>query len=209
LIGEIKNHIGKTYAPDKNSIEQSTDYGRIVNAKHFTRVKSLLSDAVEKGAEVAYGGNTNPETNYIEPTILKNVPLQAKVMQEEIFGPILPIVHYKNTEEAIIFINALPKALAMYIFGGSKTEKEQFLKKTSSGAVVINDCAVHFVQNNLPFGGVNNSGIGKSHGHYGFLAFSNEKAIMKQKHGFTSVGLFFPPYTSFVKKVMNWFLKFI
>ncbi len=209
LIDEIKNHISKMYAPDKNPIEQSADYGRIVNAKHFARVKSLLTDAVEKGAEIVFGGNTASETNYLEPTILKNVSLQSRVMDEEIFGPVLPIVPYKNTNEAIAFINTLPKALAMYIFGGSKAEKEQFLKGTSSGAVVLNDCAVHFVQNNLPFGGVNNSGIGKSHGYYGFLAFSNEKPVMRQKHGFTSVGLFFPPYTPFVKKAMDWFLKFI
>ncbi len=208
LIDELKNNIGKMYAPDKNPIEHSADYGRIVNDKHFARVKSLLSDAVEKGAEIVFGGNTHSESNYIEPTILKNVSLQSWVMEEEIFGPLLPVIPYKNIEDAVGHINALPKALALYIFGGTKREKGQILTETSSGAVVLNDCAVHFVQNNLPFGGVNNSGIGKSHGHYGFLAFSNEKAVMRQKHGFTSVELFFPPYTPFVKKAMEWFIKF-
>ena len=208
LIEALKNQIGKMYAPDKKPIEQSADYGRIVNAKHFSRIKSLLEDTLENGGAIAVGGAVNNGTNYIEPTVLKNVSLQSRIMEEEIFGPILPVLPYKNLDDALSIINVLPKALALYIFGGSNAEKKRILTETSSGAVVLNDCAVHFIQNNLPFGGVNNSGIGKSHGHYGFLAFSNEKPVMKQKHGFTPVGLFFPPYTPFVKKVMDWFIKF-
>lgn len=208
LIKEISNQLAKIYGSSEESIEQSPDYGRIVNTKHFERIKSMLDDAMEKDAIIAVGGKLNSGTNFIEPTVLKNVSLKSRVMQEEIFGPILPVVPYKNIEEAIAHINALPKALALYIFGGTQREKGKVLAETSSGAVVLNDCAVHFIQNNLPFGGVNNSGIGKSHGHYGFLAFSNEKAVMRQKHGFTSVKLFFPPYTSFVKRAMDWFIKF-
>ncbi len=208
LVQELAKKIEAAYAPDKNPIEQSPDYGRVVNNKHFERVKSLVDDAKEKGATIAFGGTLNEGSNFIEPTILKNVSQQSRIMQEEIFGPVLPVIPYKNLNEAISIINALPKALALYIFGGSRSEKEQIQTETSSGAVVLNDCAVHFIQNNLPFGGVNNSGIGKSHGYYGFLAFSNEKAVMHQKRGFTSTTLFFPPYTPFVKKIMNWFIKF-
>lgn len=208
LVQEMSNQIDTVFRSEKNSIEQSSDYGRIVNNKHFERIEGLLEDAKEKGAIVAFGGTLNDKSNFIEPTILKNVSSHCRIMEEEIFGPILPIIPFNNLDEAVSLINTLPKALALYIFGGTKAEKKQILTETSSGAVVLNDCAVHFIQNNLPFGGVNNSGIGKSHGHHGFLAFSNEKAVMKQKHGFTSVGLFFPPYTPFVKKAMDWFIKF-
>lgn len=208
LIQALIEQINASYSPNSRPIETSEDYGRIVNAKHFSRIKDLLEDAVEKGAEIAFGGNMNEASNYIEPTLLKKVTLNSGVLHEEIFGPVLPILSYRTIDEAIEYINKLPKPLALYAFGGTRVEKERILTETSSGAAVLNDCAVHFVQNNLPFGGVNNSGIGKSHGHFGFLTFSNEKAIMKQKHGFTSTGLFFPPYTPIVKKAMDWFIKF-
>ena len=208
LIEALKDQITASFAPDKKPIDQSPDYGRIVNARHFERIKGLLSEAVNKGAAVAFGGNLKEEENYFEPTLLINIPPGCRILEEEIFGPILPIIPYRTIEDAIDIINKLPKALALYIFGGTKSEKDKVLTETSSGAAVLNDCAVHFVQNNLPFGGVNNSGIGKSHGYYGFLAFSNEKSVMRQKHGFTSTGLFFPPYTPVVKKAMDWFLKF-
>jgi aldehyde dehydrogenase (NAD+) len=128
-------------------------------------------------------------------------------MEEEIFGPVLPVITYNNLDEAIQLINSKPKPLALYYFGSSSTELKKVKQATSAGGMCINDCAIQFLNINVPFGGVNNSGIGKSHGYYGFLAFSNEKAIVKQRHGFTTVKMFYPPYTSTVKRLVSWLLK--
>ncbi len=112
-------------------------------------------------------------------------------MEEEIFGPILPIISYKDISEAIEIVNGKPKALALYLFTKDSKVQEKILSETSAGGVCVNDCGIHFFHHNLPFGGVNNSGIGKSHGHYGFLAFSNEKPILKQRGGLTYHQTFF------------------
>jgi aldehyde dehydrogenase (NAD+) len=129
------------------------------------------------------------------------------MLNEEIFGPVLPIVTYKKMEEALSFINSRPKPLALYIFTQEKKFRQKVLEQTSSGTVCINDCGIQFLHHDLPFGGINNSGIGKSHGYFGFQAFSNEKPVLKQKNGFTAVKALYPPYTSRTKKIMDWFLK--
>jgi aldehyde dehydrogenase (NAD+) len=192
---------------DGGSFEKSASYCRIVNDKHFTRLNELLQDALNSGAKLELGGNTDPATRFMPPMVLTQVSPSAKLMSEEIFGPILPIITYKNLEEVIENINSRPKALALYVYSNDRKTTDTILKRTTSGAACINDSGIHFLHHNLPFGGVNNSGIGKSHGHYGFLAFSNEKPVLKQKSGFTSVRAFYPPYTSLSKKLMDWFLK--
>jgi len=197
----------KLFANAQGSFEESNSYCRIVNEKHFVRVNGLIKDALNTGAKIEFGGNVNPETNFIHPMVLSNVEMNSRIMQEEIFGPVLPIVPYKNLEDAIRVIQSKPKALALYVYATSKKVQQKILHETSAGAVCINDSAIHFLHHGLPFGGVNNSGIGKSHGHFGFLAFSNEKPVLKQKRGLTSVKAFYPPYTNFSKKLMDWFLK--
>ncbi len=197
----------KLFATAEGSFEESKSYCRIVNEKHFLRINELIKDALNTGAKIEFGGNVNPATNFIHPMLLSHVQLDSRVMQEEIFGPVLPIVTYKNLDEAIRIIHSKPKALALYIFSTSSSVQQKILSETSSGAACINDSAIHFLHHNLPFGGVNNSGIGKSHGHFGFLAFSNEKPVLKQKRGLTSVKAFYPPYTNFSKRLMDLFLK--
>ncbi len=197
----------KLFATAEGSFEESNSYCRIVNEKHFVRVNELIKDALNGGAKIEFGGNVNPETNFIHPMILSHVQLNSRVMHEEIFGPVLPIISYKNLDEAISIVHSKPKALALYIYSTSKKVQEKILHETTAGAVCINDSAIHFLHHGLPFGGVNNSGIGKSHGHFGFLAFSNEKPVLKQKRGLTSVKAFYPPYTTLSKKLMDWFLK--
>jgi aldehyde dehydrogenase (NAD+) len=187
--------------------EASESYCRIVNEKHFFRLNELLQDALQAGAKLEWGGNADQSTRFIHPMILTNVSLESRIMSEEIFGPILPIVTYRDLEEALSIINSKPKALGLYVFTQEKKVSNKVLRETSSGAVCVNDCAIHFLHHNLPFGGINNSGMGKSHGYHGFLAFSNEKPVLKQKSGFTSVQAFYPPYTSFSRKLMDWFLK--
>jgi aldehyde dehydrogenase (NAD+) len=209
FILEMKKSIEKMYDSSKNGIEGSKDFSRIVNENHFKRIQHILSDATLKGAKVEFGGTTNSGGNYIEPTVLSNLNWDMKVLQEEIFGPILPIVTYSSLDDAIQIVNEHPKPLAFYVFSKNENQINTIFNATSSGAAVANDCAVHFLHRELPFGGVNNSGIGKSHGYFGFLAFSNEKAVLKQRVGSAKVNPLFPPFTLAKKKLIKGILKWL
>lgn len=188
--------------------ETSNSYGRIVNQHHLNRLKSLIDDAVAKGATVAYGGNIIESENYIQPTIITNCNNEMQILQEEIFGPILPIVNLRNTEDILHHINANHKPLAVYIFSDKKSFIKTISNNTRAGTTVINNNLIQFNNHHLPFGGSNNSGIGKSHGYYGFKAFSNERAFMKQH--FKGISEYVtPPYTSIKEKIaaltVRWF----
>lgn len=207
LLSEMKVALQKMYDPDFKGIDQSPDMARIINDKHFERLRRYTEDAVGKGAEIAFGGKTNSKTRYIEPTILINLTDEMLVMQEEIFGPIFPIVSYSTLEEAISYVNSKPKPLALYYFGAKSEDTYKVLRETSSGNAVINDCVIHYLHMELPFGGVNNSGIGKAHGYYGFLAFSNEKGVLKQRVGLNNVTLLRPPYGIRAKQIIASLIK--
>jgi aldehyde dehydrogenase (NAD+) len=200
--------IEKLFLEKDQTFKSSPHYCRIINDKHFVRLNTLLQETLAQGATLRYGGQADQQDLFLHPTILTDIPRSCRIMDEEIFGPILPIVTYRTLEEAIAFVNEKPKPLGLYVFSESQKEQRKILTETSSGGVCINDSAIHFLHRNLPFGGVNNSGIGKSHGYYGFLAFSNEKPVLKQRNGFTTVKAFYPPYTRRSKKIMEWFLKF-
>ncbi|TDQ12965.1 aldehyde dehydrogenase (NAD+) [Algoriphagus boseongensis] len=206
LVAELTLAIKEMYDPKLKGIEQSPDLARLISDRHFQRLNEWLQDALVKGAKLEFGGKADPKERYIEPTLLSGISEEMQVAQEEIFGPILPILTYQILEQAIEYVNAKPKPLALYIFDQSKEAKE-ILHKTSSGNAVINDCVLHFLNNELPFGGVNNSGLGKAHGYYGFLAFSNEKGVMKQRIGLTNVSMLRPPYGIKAKKVVQSLIK--
>jgi aldehyde dehydrogenase (NAD+) len=208
FIAELIHQTKKLFTENNGAFETSEHYGRIVNLRHFNRLNALLQDALTQGAKVAFGGKVDGNTRFFHPMILSHVVSHSRIMEEEIFGPILPVLTYKTIEEAIGIVNEKPKALALYLFTNENKIRQKVTRETSSGAVCINDCAIHFLHHNLPFGGVNNSGMGKSHGHFGFLAFSNEKPVMKQRNGFTSVRAFYPPYSALKQKLMNLFFKF-
>lgn len=190
------------------SFESSPDYARIVNEMHFSRIQQLLGDAVDRGAIIRWQGKADKANRFIHPVILTGVSPESRIMHEEIFGPVLPILAYPKFEDALAIIHGRPKPLALYIFAREKDFQQKVLKETSSGSVCINDCAIQFLHHNLPFGGVNHSGIGMSHGQFGFQAFSNGKPVLKQKSGVTAVKVFYPPFTSRTKKLMDWFLRF-
>lgn len=207
LVMELKLAIRKMYDPEYKGIDKSPDLARIVNEKHFLRINGYLTDAIEKGASLEFGGKTDLDQRYFEPTILANVKDKMEVMQEEIFGPLLPIMTYQTLDEAIEYVNSKPKPLALYFFGNDPEAINKVLTETSSGNAVINDCVLHFLHNELPFGGVNNSGIGKAHGHFGFLAFSNEKGILKQRVGINNTSLLKPPYGTQAKQIISSLIK--
>jgi aldehyde dehydrogenase (NAD+) len=207
LLNELKENIHKMYDPKDKGVEKSKDYARIVNVKHLKRIKNLLADAELKGAQIFWGGYVNEEDNFFEPTIITGLSEEMEIMQEEIFGPVLPVISFSDLEEAINYINLKPKPLALYVFSKDSDTIQRVFRETSSGAAIANDCALHFLQNELPFGGVNNSGIGKAHGHFGFLTFSNEKAVMKQRIGMTATKPIYPPYGITSKKIIDSLLK--
>lgn len=191
----------------KEGVAASPSYARIINRRHFDRMNELVDDAIAGGASVAWEGSHDPDNLFFHPIVLTNVTPESRIMQEEIFGPALPILRYQATEEAIAFVEARPKPLALYLFARNARLRKQLLRETSAGTVCINDCAIQFLHNKLPFGGVNHSGFGKSHGYYGFLSFSNEKPVLKQKAGYTTVQAFYPPYTKTTQRLMDWFLR--
>ncbi len=207
LVNALKKAINDMYSPDGQAVEKSDSYCRIVNARHFNRITGLLEDAVNQGANIATGGQVNQADNFIAPTILTNVSDKMRIMQEEIFGPILPIVPYTNLSDAIAIINGREKPLALYINSGNNKNINQVLNNTSSGDAVINDTVIHYGNVEMPFGGVNNSGIGKSGGFFGFQEFSNAKGVMRQRFG--DFSMIYPPYTKTTSKLVNFFVKYL
>ena len=207
FIEALRNAIKNLFGEEGTIDEKSPNCSRIVNAKNFQRINRLLQDAIQRGAKLEISGPVNESTRFVHPIILSNVPLDSAIMQEEIFGPVLPVLTFTSVNEITNLINSKPKPLALYIFSNRKSFREEILSQTSAGGVCINDCIMQFTHPNLPFGGVNNSGIGKSHGRYGFLAFSNEKPILKQKNGFASPYLLYPPYLPRMKKIVDLLLR--
>ena len=174
------------YGPDPQA---SSDYARIVNQRHHDRLSKLLDSG-----EIAVGGKTDREDRYIAPTVLRNVDENSPAMADEIFGPILPVLTVKNTEEAISFINARPKPLALYVFTKNKDVADTVLTQTSSGGAAINDCVSHLAVPDLPFGGVGPSGIGAYHGKASFDTFTHKKSVL-DKAVRLDAPLRYPPYT--------------
>ncbi len=195
FVTELRDRIAKTYG----KTGESPNLARIVNSSHANRLANLLDDAVQKGAQVTLGGGRNG--TYIEPTLIEAVTPQMDIDNEEIFGPVLPIMTYDDLDTVIAQINARPKPLSLYIFDKSTERVDRIIAQTSSGHVGVNLTTLQFGHLNLPFGGVNNSGIGSAHGHYGFRAFSNERAVLT--NFFSPVSVIFPPYTTRVKRIMD------
>jgi aldehyde dehydrogenase (NAD+) len=181
-----REELKKAYGNSLTDQQNSPHLAHMVNARHTGRVKALLEDATAHGARALTGGGMGESDCFIQPTLLDQVPDAARVMQEEIFGPLLPIIGYTNLDEVIERINAGPKPLALYIY--SKTEKhiDAVLTQTVSGGACVNHSLMQFLQGNLPFGGVNNSGIGNAHGHYGFKAFSHERGVVRTQLSFAA-----------------------
>jgi aldehyde dehydrogenase (NAD+) len=209
FIGEMKTVLDNMYGATAEERKATDEYARVINDKHFSRLQKALSEAVEQDAQVRYGGSTDGATNYIEPTVITNVPENCSLLQEEIFGPILPIKTYRTNQEVYDYINSKPKPLALYLFSSSTEQRKEILAHTSSGGVCINDCSLHYLNPSLPFGGVNFSGIGKAHGHWGFKAFSNAKGVLKQREGYSLTGLFSPPFSPLAKTAARLILKFL
>lgn len=198
LIQLISQCITEFYGNDP---ELSPDYACIVNDEHFERLSSYLQDGL-----IRAGGKTNKEKRYISPTILDQVTWQHPVMQEEIFGPILPVIPMQSVDHAIQTVKALEKPLALYFFSSNKVKQERVLKHTHFGGGCINDTVSHLINPHLPFGGVGGSGLGNYHGQTSFNVFSHQKSILK-RGTWLDLPLRYPPYNKrlpLLRKLFQW-----
>ncbi|MHA8102155.1 aldehyde dehydrogenase family protein [Aquirufa nivalisilvae] len=207
FLEALEKSVNSFYNPDKKGVQQSKDYARIVNSRHFSRIMNLVEDAKLHGANVLFGGDTDEQDCFIAPMVLTNCHHDMKIMQEEIFGPILPILVYKDEQEIIDKLAREEKPLALYIFSENEEFTQHILKNTSSGGVVVNDCLIHYGHGELPFGGVNNSGIGKTGGKYGFIEFSNQKSVLIQHS--RMMKFLYPPYQLKVRWMLDFILKWL
>ena len=184
----------------------SPDYTAILNQHHYERLKGLIGNAEAQGALVIRLGSNSDESHVLAPVLLLDVTPQMAVMQEEIFGPILPVLTYRTLDEAIAFIKARPHPLALYYFGDNRVDRDRFLKRTVSGNVTINSTLMHYMQDDLPFGGVGDSGIGAYHGKEGFIALTHPRGIYRQGR-FNVATLLQPPFGKLTDFITNFILR--
>jgi aldehyde dehydrogenase (NAD+) len=187
----LKARYGETARQRQNS----PDLARIVNPRHTQRLQTLIDDGVRQGGTLLAGGEVDVPGCYVAPTLIEGLPPDAALMQEEIFGPIFPVIGYTDLDEVIAQVNRRPKPLALYIWTRDQARAHHVLNHTSSGGACVNHCIVHVAHSGLPFGGVNHSGMGSCHGHHGFKAFSHERSVL-QGGWLNTIKVFFPPYTA-------------
>ena len=178
----------------------------IVNVRHFDRIVALVEDAKARGAEVVTGGAPDRETRRIPPTVLRNVDPESKILDEEIFGPVLPVVTWTKREEPIGIVNRRPRPLALYVLTGDMSWRDEVLRLTTAGTSAVNDTMNQFHHHYLPFGGVGASGFGKGHGLAGFETFSNPRSVLQQGR-WNSIDLLYPPYSPVKRKIADLLLK--
>lgn len=197
FIQQVKIQITKMFGenPLKNP-----DYGKIINQKHFDRICGLIDND-----KVVYGGKVKRETLQIEPTIMDHVTENDAIMQEEIFGPVMPFITYDNLDEAERFIKEREKPLALYVFTRRKDVESRFLKYVSFGGGCVNDTIMHLATSSMGFGGVGNSGMGSYHGKKSFATFSHEKSVLK-KYGWIDMPMRYQPYRKIHLKLIRMFL---
>jgi aldehyde dehydrogenase (NAD+) len=201
LLKALRAEIAKAYGGGKTS----PHLAKIVNEHHAARLAGLLDDAKAKGAQLISGGGV--EGRAIEPTLIEAITPEMEIDQEEIFGPILPVMTYDDIEPVLARINARPKPLALYVFDRDKARVQHILDATSSGGVGVNLTVMQYSHADLPFGGVNNSGMGAAHGEHGFRAFSHERAVLRNR--FSLLTLIFPPYEGRTRQLIDFAKRFL
>ena len=196
LADAIADNIKKMYGNTDEARRNSEIFVHIVESRSVERHQALIEDAIAKGAKAILGAQFSPEdieNRYTPATILTDVTADMRIMESEIFGPILPIIAYDSLEEAIAFVQARPKPLALYIFGKSEVNINEVIARTTSGSTCVNHCILQIANNSVPFGGVGMSGTGNYHGIYGFKTFSHERNVMRQS-ALDTMTFLYPPY---------------
>ena len=207
-VDEFVQAFGKVLERMYPGLVRSADYSAIVNERHYRRMKGYIEDAREKGADVIElnpgGQSPEPGSRKLPLYLVKNARGDMRVMQEEVFGPVLPIVSYQHLQEAIDFINARPRPLALNLFDFNAERRERVLAETHAGGVCINDAVSQFIAEDLPFGGVGESGMGHYHGYEGFLTFSHAKAVFERPRINTGKVLY-APHGGWLQRLLYWF----
>jgi len=198
LLDLIRKEINFSYGADP---EKSTDFARIINRDNVIRLKSLMDTG-----DIVIGGQTDPENNFISPTVINNIKPSDPVMEEEIFGPVLPVIDFENFSEVYEIIEQHPKPMAVYIFTGSKKLAREFLAKTRSGTAAVNDTVVQIASPYLPYGGVGCSGMGKYHGKNSFETFSNMRSVITKSNLF-DFPIRYPPYTKLKTRILSLLMR--
>ncbi|WP_395738130.1 aldehyde dehydrogenase family protein [Prosthecobacter sp.] len=196
FVSAISQRIRDFYGETPEQRRASPDFARVVDARGWQRMKHLLDASLAEGAQAVMGGETDEATRYVAPTVLSGVTPSMTIMQEEIFGPLLPVLVYDSLDEVLAFIQCGGKPLALYAFGHQEAFIQRMLNETSAGGTVINNTLLHIVNSHLPFGGAGQSGQGSYHGHHSFRTFSHERAVVHQGGLIASlVSLPHPPYS--------------
>ena len=208
FIAELSASMKKMYDASGQGYQKSDALPRIINRRHFDRIKALLDDAIAKGAVVESGGDTDGDDLFIAPTVLSNVSNTMRIMTEEIFGPIICVLPFSTREAAVAEIRTRPKPLGSYIFAKDREAIDWWLNHTTSGSTVVNHNLIQSGTNpHLPFGGVNSSGIGRIGGRYSFLECSNMRAVVEDGPGIGDPNMMFPPYSDKYKQAISWMLN--
>jgi len=202
FLDKVRETLERFYGKTEEARKATPDFCRMVDDAQFARVNGLLERSVASGVRVVTGGVVDATSRYISPTVLADVKPEAPIMEEEIFGPVLPVLRYEQLDEAVRHIRAGTKPLAMYIFSQDKKAVDQLISETSAGGTCVNTSVVHLTNADLPFGGIGESGVGNYHGEYGFRTFSHERAVLRQGP-IAFLQTFFPPYTDKTKKMQR------
>lgn len=197
LVEALERSVHDFYGDDP---KQSPDYARIVDHRHHERLSTLLKDGLP-----AFGGQVDPDQKYVAPTVLRNVPVDSPLMQEEIFGPILPVLRISSIDEAVDFVNGRDKPLALYLFSNDPEVQEDVLSRTSSGGACVNGTLLHIMDPRMPFGGVGASGMGAYHGRHTFETFSHRKSVLTRGTRFDPK-IMYPPYS---ERIARWMQRFL
>lgn len=204
LIEQIKTVFGN----DTNEIRTNHNYPKIINGHHHKRLVEIVKNALSNDSKIIFGGEYDAKDRFIEPTLILTSCKECKISEEEIFGPLLPIIEFDKIDSAIDWVNKHYAPLALYIFSNDKNTIKKITSNTESGGVGINEVVLQFSHPNLPFGGVKYSGIGRSHGFFGFKEFSNERSYIKSG-SINFLKLIYPPYTNFKQKLINFIVNYL
>ncbi|TAN05930.1 MAG: coniferyl aldehyde dehydrogenase [Rhodanobacteraceae bacterium] len=202
LVGLLRAYVAQHY-PDARA---GVDYASIVNDAQHARLERWLAEARAAGAQVVPLARSGPGARDLPPTLVLDAPESTALMREEIFGPVLPLVAYREVGDAIAYINARPRPLSLYVFDADRARVDAVLARCSAGSVAINDCVLQFVQSHLPFGGIGPSGMGAYHGYAGFLAFSKQVPVFRQAR-WSAAGWLRPPYGARAGRLLRFLLR--
>lgn len=193
LIEELGRAVSEFFGKAPEERRNSPDLGRIVDAEHHRRLAGLIGAAVQEGAKLEFGGDVDEADRYVSSTVLSGVTFDSLIMEEEIFGPVLPVIRYRKLEDVVARIAEKPSPLALYVFGKDRSECSEVVRRIPSGGATINNTLLHYVHSGLPFGGRGASGMGSYHGYHGFREMTHARPVVRQREPALS-RFFFPPY---------------